>query len=70
MDENAKTKPQPLLIGVRDACTLLDVSVPSLRKLVRAGELPAVRIDTRIRIARADIDAFIERRRDLAGVTP
>lgn len=60
----------PLLIGVREACELLSVSVPTLRKLIRAGELPTVPIDSRIRIARADVDEFIERRRELAGVTP
>lgn len=62
--------PDPLLVGVRDACELLGVSVPTLRRLIRAGELGTVPIDTRVRIPRADIDAFIERRRELAEAAP
>ena len=42
---------------------MLNVSVPQLDRLARAGLLPVVYIDRRPRFLEADIEAFIESRR-------
>ena len=39
------------------------VSVDTIERLVKAGELPAVRIGNQVRFSLDDVDAFIERHR-------
>lgn len=39
------------------------VSVDTIERLVKAGELPAVRIGNQVRFTLDDVDAFIERHR-------
>ncbi len=53
------------LLTAREAAAYLAVSVSVLRDLSRRGELPYVRLTERnTRWHRADLDAFIERRRE------
>jgi excisionase family DNA binding protein len=61
------------LLTEREAAQLLGVSLTYLRRLRRAGLVPAVRLPatrgTRgtIRYSRRDLDAWIQRRRDGRG---
>lgn len=63
------TRPQqiaPLSIGMRDAARLIGLSERRLAQLVRAGEIPHVRIDRRIVFRLASIDAWLAAR-EIAG---
>jgi excisionase family DNA binding protein len=59
-----------LLVSVAEACRLLSASEPIVRRLIAKGELPIVRIDSKMRIRRSDLDALIERRLEAAGAAP
>jgi excisionase family DNA binding protein len=49
------------LISVRDAASELSVSVDTVARLIRAGQLSAIRLPSgRFRIAREDLDQAIE----------
>jgi len=50
-------------LTVREVAALLCVSTASVYKLCAAGDLPHVRVLGAIRIASADLAAFVERRR-------
>ncbi len=52
-------------LTVEEVTALLKVSIETVRRWIRAGELPVLRIGGRrggYRIRRADLDTFIERR--------
>ena len=52
------------LLEVTHAARRLRVSQETVRRLIRAGKLPAIRFESgHFRIARADLEAFIESRR-------
>ena len=49
------------LINLRDVAIELDVSVDSVDRFIRAGQLPVVRLPSgRRRVAREDLDRVIE----------
>lgn len=49
-------------LKLSDAATYLSVSVDTVRRLVRAGEIPHARVGNGIRVRRSDIDAYLESR--------
>jgi excisionase family DNA binding protein len=57
------TAPDRGLYSPRNAADYLDISTETLRRLVRTGELLAVKLGGSTRYARADLDALIERLR-------
>jgi len=52
------------LLSLKEAATLLGVSKVSIRRLIWAGKLPAVRILRRIQIDIWDLDRLIERSKE------
>lgn len=52
---------ETLLVGVREAAQALGLGRDTTYELVRANRLRAVRVGRRILIARAELDAFVER---------
>lgn len=55
----------PGLISERDAAEWLGLSVKSLFNLRRRGALPFCRIGTRILYTPADLQAFVEQRKEI-----
>ncbi len=54
------------LIRLSEASEITNLSTATLRRLIRTGQLPAVRPSSRsIRIAEEDLRAYVERRRIL-----
>ena len=54
----------PQLLSVEEVARRLALSVRSVRTLIALGKLPVVRVSVRaIRVAEADLVAFIEARR-------
>jgi excisionase family DNA binding protein len=49
------------LISIAKAAEQLDVSRDTVRRLLAAGELRAVRIGTSVRVPRADVDRLVAR---------
>jgi excisionase family DNA binding protein len=56
-------KPQPRLLGLREAAAYLGVSYSTVYELIGAGDLPAVRPHRlrRIWVDRVDLDRWVER---------
>jgi excisionase family DNA binding protein len=61
--------PASLLLTVSEAGILLAASEPIVRRLIAAGELPVVRIDSKMRLRRSDVEALIDRRLEAAEAT-
>jgi excisionase family DNA binding protein len=57
-----------LLLRYRDAAQRIGVSDRTLRGLVYGGELPSVRIGSRRLIALADLELFVQERREVSGL--
>ncbi|HSH77318.1 MAG TPA: helix-turn-helix domain-containing protein [Herpetosiphonaceae bacterium] len=57
------------MLDIEAAATCLGVSVSTVRRLVRTGDLPAFRVGRQLRFRPEEIDAYIESRRirPLAG---
>lgn len=53
------------LLSLRDAAAYLSLSYWTLRKLVRSGELPSVRVGRRILVDREDIDAWVTEHKEM-----
>jgi excisionase family DNA binding protein len=49
------------LLTIQETAQMLRISVPTLHRIVAAGDLPAVRIGGRTFFDRNDIETFIER---------
>lgn len=58
---------QPRLYSVEQAAVYLSRPPSSIRQLVRDGRLPKASSDSRVLIAREDLDAFVEEERRLAS---
>lgn len=57
-----------ILLSVKDAAKLLSVSVSYVRKLVKSGEIPAVKLGPKcLRIAVKDLEAWAESRKTMQG---
>ena len=50
------TEVQPLVYGVSQVCELLDLSKSKARRMIEAGEMPAVRYGRVVRIPRWWVD--------------
>ena len=50
------------LMTIKHAADLLKVSVATVRKMLRRGELPSLRVGRQIRFVRADIERWIRLR--------
>jgi excisionase family DNA binding protein len=57
-------------VGPEAAADMLGVSVRDLFGLVDRGELPAYRIDGRVRLRRSEVERIREQRRGTNGATP
>jgi excisionase family DNA binding protein len=55
------------LLTVRAVADRLGVSTATVYKLVAQGDLPHIRVSNAIRVAPADLDAFLARYRGRAG---
>ena len=58
MSETMTTRSEYLT--AHDVAQILNVSLVTVRNLIRKGELPATKINRRYRIARSDLAAFLE----------
>jgi excisionase family DNA binding protein len=56
--------PSRRLVSVAEAAEVLGLSVASIRRLVRTGTLPAVRLTRRLRIDVRDLDRLVEQAKD------
>jgi excisionase family DNA binding protein len=52
------------LVSLAEAAEVLGLSVASIRRLVRAGTLPAVRLTRRLRIDVRDLERAVEQAKD------
>ncbi len=58
MDES-RTKEPAAALSIPDAATHLGVSADTVRRLIRAGEIPHARIGNSIRIPRAELEDYL-----------
>jgi excisionase family DNA binding protein len=56
----AVTDPAPTYLSPADVAELLSLHVKVIHRAVRDGELAAFKVRNRIRISRADLDAWLE----------
>jgi excisionase family DNA binding protein len=56
------------LMRKRTAAALLGVSPTTIDRLVRAGQLPAVRVGGSVRFVLSDVEAFVERQKGQVNV--
>jgi hypothetical protein len=65
---SASGLPQPVaaprLVGIREAATILHLSVASIRRLVIDGRLPVVRLNRRLLIDVHDLGRLIDRAKE------
>lgn len=61
---NANDERRAVLLTVREAARLAGVSVSTIRRWVAQGRIPSVKIDNRVHIRRADIEATVVRLED------
>jgi excisionase family DNA binding protein len=50
--------PQPQLLKVRESADALNCSVPMVRKMIRAGSLPVVRVGRALRVPASAVEAI------------
>ncbi len=53
---------QPLLLSVPQVSSLLGVGQTLVRELIKTGEVPSVRVKRAVRVPRAQLEQWIERR--------
>lgn len=58
-----EAEPQPELYSVREVAERLGVHPETIRRLIHEGRMDAVRVGRVLRVARADVEAFIDRQR-------
>jgi excisionase family DNA binding protein len=58
--EPEPTDPEPRMLGIPDAAKTLGIGRTFIRKLIRTGALPAVKIGSRTLIRQVDIDAYVK----------
>jgi excisionase family DNA binding protein len=59
--------PEPEYFTRREACAYLRLSLKTLERRVRAGQIPIIKVGTAVRLARADLDRFMAAHRVGAG---
>ena len=55
------------LLTINATCAVLDISRPTLYRLMKAGQLRSVRVGTRPRFRPEDIEAYLKRDEKAAG---
>ena len=68
-DNTAIAQSQTVLLTVRDTARRLSLCEKSVRNLIAAGELRAIRVGRAVRLSPQDIAAFIEKARSAGGAT-
>ena len=61
--ETQRATDAPLLLRADEAARLLGLGRSKVFEMLASGELPAVRIGRAVRIARADLERWVEERR-------
>jgi excisionase family DNA binding protein len=61
-----ETKARTRLMTTREVLVYLRVTPRTVYRLIREGDLPAVRMGGRWRFRRADLDGWLERQRRIA----
>jgi excisionase family DNA binding protein len=56
------------LLDIKEVCAYLKVGQTIVREMIRRGELPHIRIRSRIRVSLLDLQRYLERQRRGAGV--
>jgi len=69
VEDEAGTVPEQVadpseLFTIPEAARLLKVSTVYVRREIKAGELRTVRLGRSVRVARTDLDAYVEARRE------
>jgi excisionase family DNA binding protein len=59
----AQTELQPRLLDIPGAARYLGVRVYTIRDKIWSGQLPYLRLGKKFMLDRADLDAFVERRK-------
>ena len=54
-------------MSLEDVADMLGVTYQLIYRLVRAGELPAIRLGKLYRVSRADLDRYLERNKNAAA---
>ena len=54
-------------LTVQEVADLMRVSSMTVYRLIKAGELPAVRVGRAFRVSETDVDAYLAARYDQAG---
>lgn len=67
MDTQRNRAPDPLLLNVAEAGSLLGVSKWTIYELMNGGALPSIKIQSRRFIAKADLLIYVARLREEAG---
>jgi excisionase family DNA binding protein len=57
--KNTQVSLEPAALSIADTGRYLAVSIDTVRRLIRSGNLPHARIGNSIRIRRADLDAYL-----------
>ncbi|MFC3485461.1 helix-turn-helix domain-containing protein [Amycolatopsis roodepoortensis] len=57
----------PAYVAVREAAAHLSVSEVTIRRAIKAGQLPCVRIGRLVRISASDLETFAAARRTTRG---
>ena len=55
--------PEPSLLSLEDVARLLSVEYQFVYRLVRSGTLPAIRLGRIYRVARGDLEGYLEKQR-------
>jgi excisionase family DNA binding protein len=63
----AQPRPLKRLYSIEEAAVYLGRSEWSVRRLIWSGELPAVRARRRVHVDVRDMDAFIEKHKEVAA---
>ena len=57
------TRAHAAMMSVREVAEFCSVSTDAVRRAIQRGDLPAAKIFSQIRVARSDLDAYVERSR-------
>ena len=63
----AQNQARPQLLTVSEVAEMLRVSDMTVYRLIKAGDLPAVRVGRSFRVSDSDVDAYLAARYTQAG---
>ena len=63
----AQAQPRARFLTVQEVAEVLRVSTMTVYRLIKAGELPAVRVGRSFRVSEPDVDAYLSSRYTQAG---